>query len=982
MEKISLRGEESSLPPPLAWQHQRRGRAGFRRSRAVRLLVLGCLAFIAYAQWRQVRGIRGIRGGTNGTLSTERLRADAETCAKLRRKPRDPAGLGRERNARHVEGARPTLIRNATVWAGEPAEGTSPEDARRGVGYEWLPGADVFLQFGLIREVRTGGGGIPVSSLPDDTIVYDARGRQLTAGIVDMHSHAGIDQLPSLEGNEDTNEMAADITPYVRSIDGIKPYDPQLRVIKSGGVTTSLILPGSANNIGGEAYVIKHAAGPRDGRPELSAADMLADPDRNWRYMKMACGENAKNVYGRPGVHGPTSRMGESWEFRHAFEQAAELNRRQDDWCAEADAVGHEHMRTYLPQELRWEALGAVLRGQVHVNTHCYTVPDLEAFIDHTNEFKFPVRAFHHAHQTFLVPEILKRVYGGVYPASALFADNMWYKDEAYIGSEFAGKSLYKDGLDVVYVSDNPVLNAQHLLFEAARAYGYGLPYHAALSSVTSTPAWYLGLGERIGKVKAGFDADVVVWDSDPLSVGAAPSQVWIDGVAQFEDPVELEKPLKGPISPDLSLAETTPEAEVKAKDVVFTGITSVILSGSHGDSNLSLPEETFAEPVNMIVSDGRVTCVGPCTAELARTTPMLFKTVNLRNGHVTDGFTAFGSSLGLNAIDAEDAADNGDNKQSFTRAVDGLALDDKKLRTAHAYGVTRAVSAPALSGAMTHHGTSAAFLTGAAHALASGAVVIEDVAAHYTLSWSARRGKASSASEAVGNLRAALLGAVDALNSSNAAAAAADAFAEKTFLAKVVKGEMPLVLTAQSADSIAAILRVKADVEKALAAVSVGSSSNGKKLRVAIIGGAESHLVAAELAGAGVGVVLAPFESFCADWEQRRCLTGAPLTNGTAVDALVAAGVTVAVGAEEDWRVRMLGLQAGIARRNSGGRIGRREALALVSANVYKMLGIEEGSLSGGGSDHFVVWEGDPLEIGARVKAVGGGLGVTTVME
>ncbi|KAL8330256.1 hypothetical protein RB593_001322 [Gaeumannomyces tritici] len=970
MEKAGLRDSGSdSLPPPLAWQQHRRGRAGVRRSRAVRLLVLGCVVFIAYAQWQQVRGGSD---ANHGRLSADRLRADVETCARLRRKPQDPAGPGRERNARHVDGARPTLIRNATVWVGEAVEGTSAEDARRGKGYEWLAGTDVLLEFGLIREVRPGGG-IPASSLPEGTVVYDAGGRQLTAGIVDMHSHAGVDQLPSMEGNDDTNEMAADITPYVRSIDGIKPYDPQIRVIKSGGVTTSLVLPGSANNIGGEAYVIKHAAGARDGRPELSAADMLADPDRNWRYMKMACGENAKRVYGRPGERGPTSRLGESWEFRHAFEQAAELNRRQDDWCAEAEAAGPERMRTYLPQELRWEALGAVLRGHVHVNTHCYTVPDLEAFIDHTNEFKFPVRAFHHAHQTFLVPEILKRVYGGVYPASALFADNMWYKDEAYIGSEFAGKSLYKDGLDVVYVSDNPVLNAQHVLFEAARAYGYGLPYHAALSSVTSTPAWYLGLGERIGKIKAGFDADVVVWDSDPLSVGATPSQVWIDGVAQFEDPVELEKPLKGPISPDLSLSET-PEAEVKAKNVIFTGITSVTLSGSRGDDSSS--EETLAEPVNMIVSDGRVTCVGPCVAELAQAAA--FKTVKLRSGHVTDGFTAFGSGLGLNAIDAEDSTDNGDNKQAFTRAIDGLALDDKKLRTAHAYGVTRAISAPRLAGAMTHHGTSAVFLTGAEHSLAPGAVSVDDAAAHYTLSWSARNGKASSASEAVGNLRAALFGAVDALDST-AVASVADAFAEKMFLAKVVRGEMPLVLTAQSADSIAAILRVKADVEKALAASSSDGSSS-KKLKVAIIGGAESHLVAAELARADVGVVLAPFESFCAEWEQRRCLTGAPLTNGTAVDALISAGVTVAVGLEEDWRVRMLGLQAGIARRNSGGRIGRRDALALVSANVYKMLGIDTGSQ--GGASHFVVWEGDPLEVGARVRAVGGGLGVTTVME
>lgn len=161
--------------------------------------------------------------------------------------------------------------------------------------------------------------------------------------------------------------------------------------------------------MGGEAYLIKHAVGKGDGRPETSARDLLADPDQTWRYMKMACGENPKRVYGKTGEnHGPYSRMGESWAFRHAFEQARELITRQDDWCAAASSLGVENMKEYLPVDLRWESLSAALRGQVHINTHCYTIPDLEAMVDHTNEFNFSVRAFHHAHQTYLVPEVCR----------------------------------------------------------------------------------------------------------------------------------------------------------------------------------------------------------------------------------------------------------------------------------------------------------------------------------------------------------------------------------------------------------------------------------------------------------------------------------------------------------------------------------------------------------------------------------------------
>lgn len=399
-------------PPPPPWQQH--GRRHIRPSRAARLVFLSFLAFIVYAQWKQIPYASRTAKGSTATvsrhgLSVAKLHEDLAVCSKLRAKPQDPIGLGRERNARHIDGHKPTLIRNATVWVGEPVAGTSADDARAGKGWEWVT-SDVFVEFGLIKEVAKD---ISTASLPKDALIWDAKGRQLTSGVIDMHSHAGVDSLPSLRGNEDTNEMSEDITPYVRSIDGIQPQDHQIQVIKSGGVTTSLVLPGSGNNIGGEAYVIKHAVGKPDGRDEISAEDMLADPDRNWRYMKMACGENAKRVYGKVGEHGPVSRLGESWEFRHAFEQAAKLNREQDDWCNAADAVGAENMDAYLPQELRWESLGAALRGQVHINTHCYTVPDLEAMVDHTNEFKFAVRAFHHAHQTFLVPELSDLISAG-----------------------------------------------------------------------------------------------------------------------------------------------------------------------------------------------------------------------------------------------------------------------------------------------------------------------------------------------------------------------------------------------------------------------------------------------------------------------------------------------------------------------------------------------------------------------------------------
>ncbi|KAK4119149.1 hypothetical protein N657DRAFT_666849 [Parathielavia appendiculata] len=922
-----------------------------RRSRGLRFLALGCLCFIAFAQWKQLSRWPSPVSHLNPDitihgLSVKRLRDDLATCEKLWKKPQDPFGAGRERNARYINGHAPTLIKNASVWVGEPTTGTPPEAARKGAGFSWTD-ADVYLEYGLIKRVESS---IALSSVASNTVVFNANGRPLTAGIIDMHSHAGVDSLPELEGNDDTNEMASDITPYVRSIDGLQPADHQLQVIKSGGVTTSLILPGSANNMGGEAYVIKHAVGKADGRNETSAVDMLADKDRNWRYMKMACGENPKRVYGRPGKQGPTSRLGESWEFRHAFEQATKLVQDQDDWC-NAAAAGVHHMKSYLPQELRLESLGALLRHQVRLNTHCYTIPDLEAFVDHTNEFKFKVRAFHHAHQTYLVPEILKRAYGGETPASALFADNMYYKAEANTASEYAGKILYDNGLTPVYVSDNPVLNAQHVIFEAAKGHKYGLPYHAALAAVTTAPAELLGLGKRLGKVKPGFDADVVIWDSDPLSVGATPVQVWIDGTAQFDNPVELKKPFAKVTVPSENLSKI-PDAPLAMHEVIFTGVSKVLTK----DEVKRVSSSTV-----VVVSKGAVACIGSCESELQAAPRHGTPIISLQNGCLTDSFTAFGAKIGLNAIDAEKDTDNGPSGSAFTRAEDGLTLDTHKTNTSYTYGVTKAISAPRLRGLDTHHGTSVGFLTGARTALDNNTVFASDVAVHYTLDLSiksAGQPDIASISAAVGALRRKLFTAA-----SKRTDPVPDIYSEEFYLQRVVNGSLPLVITVHSADVIASLLKVKRVVEEA----------TQTPLRLVIYGGAESHLVAEQLAAAKVGVVLAPAFAYRASWDQRRALTGAPLTNGTAVDRLLEAGVLTGIGLAEDWMVRDLGLFAGIVFKNGEGRVDEKGALAMVGANLYEMLGLEEHGVREG---HFVVWEGSPLEIDGRVKAVGGGKG------
>jgi imidazolonepropionase-like amidohydrolase len=675
----------------------------------------------------------------------------------------------------------------------------------------------------------------------------------------------------------------------------------------------------------------------------------------------MACGENAKAVYGRVGRDfGPVSRMGEAWEFRRAFDSARQLVQAQDDWCEAADQMQPADMQSYLPQDLKRESLAAVLRGQVHVNTHCYTVPDLEAFIRHTNEFKFPVRAFHHAHQTYLVPEILKRNYGGRPPAAALFADNMYYKVEAYIGSEQAGKILNENGITPVYVSDNPVINAQHVLFEAAKAYKYGLPYHVALAGVTSASAELLGLGERIGKVKENFDADIALWDSDPLSVGATPVQVWIDGTAQFEDPVSLEKPDAKPIDQDKALEPSTGPA-TGHENVVFTGVTQMLLSGM---------EDTSTEDLtSVVVKDGKIECIGSCKDVISSLSDV--KTISLHNGHFAPPATAFASYLGVEEISAEEVTnDGGNNAESFSAAIDGLSFDSKSLEAAYAHGVTRAISAPAYDQG-GHKGVSVGFRVNAKHGLDKHAIFESHAAVHYTLTLNARVGNNPSISSLIDALKTKLLKA-SAVNETTIA----EKDQETRSLYRVAHGELPLVITVHKADTIVSLLRMKSELDARLK--EVGKTPAG--LRLVLLGAAEAHLIAPELAAANVSVVLAPAFPYGTTWDQRRSLTGAPLTNGTAIDVLHAEGVKFALGTAEDWQTRDMYLFAGIASTNSGGKIGEKEALGLISDNVYDILGLEKAK--GDSKKEWVVFEGHPLEIRSRVVAVADGRGKVDVWE
>ncbi|KAF9370914.1 hypothetical protein CPB97_002375, partial [Podila verticillata] len=158
-------------------------------------------------------------------------------CEQIRRKDKHtyPPAESRTINPRFVNGTAPTLFKNGYIFDGENE------------GFK----GDLLIDQGIIVQV---GGEIKA---PKGTTVVDLKGHILTPGIVDMHSHLGVDSWPALDGTDDTNEMTQPLTPFVRSLDGFNPSDPAREWVLSGGVTSTLILPGSGNIMGGEAYTVK-----------------------------------------------------------------------------------------------------------------------------------------------------------------------------------------------------------------------------------------------------------------------------------------------------------------------------------------------------------------------------------------------------------------------------------------------------------------------------------------------------------------------------------------------------------------------------------------------------------------------------------------------------------------------------------------------------------------------------------------------------
>jgi imidazolonepropionase-like amidohydrolase len=386
------------------------------------------------------------------------------------------------------------LIQNATILT---------------VSHGTIEHGSILIKDGKIAEV-----GLSIKA-PKEAQVIDAAGQFVMPGIIDCHSHIAID------GN--VNEGSIAVSSIANIADVLNPDDIGIYRDLAGGVTTANVLHGSANPIGGQTVVIKL----RWGQPAAKLPFEGALPG-----IKFALGENPKRSnFGARGAAGryPATRMGVEETIRGAFAEARDYKSEWDVYNKRG-AAGEKNL--IAPRrDLRLEPLVEVLEGKRYVHSHCYREDEILMLLRVAKEFGFKVRTFQHILEGYKVADELAAAGVG----ASTFSDWWAYKVEAYEAIPYNAALMTRRGV-VVSINSDDAEEATHLNQEAAKSIKFGgLSHDEALKLVTLNPAMQLGIDKRVGSIDPGKDADLAIYNHDPLSAYAVVQKTLIDGRVYFD---------------------------------------------------------------------------------------------------------------------------------------------------------------------------------------------------------------------------------------------------------------------------------------------------------------------------------------------------------------------------------------------------------------------------------------------------------------
>ena len=382
------------------------------------------------------------------------------------------------------------LFKNATVWTNE----------KEGI----LVDTDVLVKDGKIAAIG--------KNIEDSNAVkIDAKGKHLTSGIIDEHSHIAI----SKGVNEGGHNSSAEVTIQ----DVVNSEDINIYRDLAGGVTTSQLLHGSANPIGGCSAIVKWKWG-------LSADEMLYKNQP--KFIKFALGENVKqsNMI-RSSNRFPQSRMGVEQVFTDYFQRAKEY-----DLTWKAYNSNPKKEKSNAPRvDLELQNIAEIINKERFITCHSYVQSEILMMMNVAEKFNFRVNTFTHILEGYKVADRMKE--HGV--GASTFSDWWAYKFEVNDAIPYNGAIMHNQGLLVAFNSDDAEMS-RRLNQEAGKAVKYGnVPEEEAWKFVTLNPAKLLHIDDKVGSIKVGKDADVVLWSANPLSIYAKAEKTLIEGVVYYD---------------------------------------------------------------------------------------------------------------------------------------------------------------------------------------------------------------------------------------------------------------------------------------------------------------------------------------------------------------------------------------------------------------------------------------------------------------